>query len=406
MNRRIVFNCCPRDQVKLTLMELMRTNDNRSPLFTYPIWLEDCPTLSSFSCNLVLTCTRRWQITSKTDRNNLLRSNSQLCKCCWNGWWNQLNFSFMVFFVWSMALLWARLQHHSWLTYAWTYVIGQTSVACFPLCRWLVCNFLTKIFNRPFTMHVCLYQGARKQYLHFLDQLRNQPTHTGLYSKWFSFVPLHKKRNLGTLTPPHLWHRQLPRTGAHGRNLQLLSECYLATVTNSFLPLHAAILNRKHGVRLQRDSSAEPFPSTKYCIFHTTARLCSVSNKIRQKIRTRKAVVNVKLSCFQNTWRKLPRLVKDRQALLNRYNVVYRRTCPCGASYTGEKQRNFINRVEEHYQRHWSGTCRLTQITELIFTTEVTGSDNWRWLQIWIFDWEHKPELNANIPPMPLCILI
>jgi len=38
---------------------------------------------------------------------------------------------------------------------------------------------------------------------------------------------------------------------------------------------------------------------------------------------------------------------------------------------------------------------------------EVIGSDNWRRLQILesLLILEHKPELNANIPSMPLCII-
>ena len=72
--------------------------------------------------------------------------------------------------------------------------------------------------------------------------------------------------------------------------------------------------------------------------------LGSISNNIRQEISSfirHKAVVNVKLRCFEST-RKLQSWfsVKDRQALLNRFNVVYKLTCSCGASYIGQTQRN------------------------------------------------------------------
>jgi len=47
----------------------------------------------------------------------------------------------------------------------------------------------------------------------------------------------------------------------------------------------------------------------------------------------------MKLHCFRNT-RKLQSWfsVKDRQALLNRCNVVYRLTCSCNASYIRQIQ--------------------------------------------------------------------
>jgi len=86
--------------------------------------------------------------------------------------------------------------------------------------------------------------------------------------------------------------------------------------------------------------------------FITTTIFGFWSNNIRQELSSfvrHKAVVNVKLRCFQST-RKLQSWfsIKDRQALLNRFNVVYKLTCSCGASYIGQTQRNLINRIEEH----------------------------------------------------------
>ena len=83
------------------------------------------------------------------------------------------------------------------------------------------------------------------------------------------------------------------------------------------------------------------------CVIHT-----AISNNIRRELSSfirHKAAVNVKLRCFQNT-RKLQSWfsVKDQQALLNRFNVVYKLTCSCGASYIGQTQRNIINCTEEH----------------------------------------------------------
>jgi len=122
--------------------------------------------------------------------------------------------------------------------------------------------------------------------------------------------------------------------------------------------------------------------------------------------------VNVKLRCFQST-RKLQSWfsIKDRQALLNRLNIVYKLTWSCGASYTGQTQRNLINLIEEHRTSLSSSVCRHLQANPDhrvdFHNPGVIGSENnWRRQEILesLLIKEHKPELNANIPSMPLCI--
>jgi len=102
--------------------------------------------------------------------------------------------------------------------------------------------------------------------------------------------------------------------------------------------------------------------------------------------------------------------VKDRQVLLNRYKGVYKLPCSCDACYIGQTQRNLINRIEEHRTSVSSSVCRHLQANPDhrvdCHDPEVIGSDNsWR-LQILESSLiqEHKPELNANAPSMPLCI--
>ena len=173
-------------------------------------------------------------------------------------------------------------------------------------------------------------------------------------------------------------------------------------------------LNRKYVFTQQLDAPAEPSPSPKY-ISLQLPYLGSISNNKRQKLSSlirHKAVVNVKPRYFQST-RKLQSWfsIKDRQAFLNRFNVVYKLTWSCGASYIGQTQRNLINRIEEHRTSLSSSVPRHLQANldhRVDFhNPEVIGSDNnWRRLQILesLLIQEHKPELNANIPSMPLCI--
>ena len=112
---------------------------------------------------------------------------------------------------------------------------------------------------------------------------------------------------------------------------------------------------------------------------------------IMQTINKSKEAVNVKLRCFQCT-RKLQSWfsIKDRQALLNRLNVVYKLTCSCGASYIGQTQRNLINRIEEHR------TSQLFSMQTLASQPRSSGWlsqpwGHWQWQQLataaysWIF---------------------
>ena len=116
--------------------------------------------------------------------------------------------------------------------------------------------------------------------------------------------------------------------------------------------------------------------------------------------------MNVKLRCFQST-RKLQSWfsIKDRQALLNRFNVVYKLTCSCGASYIGQTQRNLINRIEEH-RTSLSSSVRIhlqanANHRVVFHNPEVIGSDNnWRRLQILesLLIQEHKPRAECKYP--------
>jgi len=73
-------------------------------------------------------------------------------------------------------------------------------------------------------------------------------------------------------------------------------------------------------------------------------------------------------------------------------------------------RRSLINRIEEHRTSLSFLVCRYLQANPDhrvdFHNPEVIGSDNWRRLQILesLLIQEHKPELNANIQSMPLCI--
>jgi len=78
--------------------------------------------------------------------------------------------------------------------------------------------------------------------------------------------------------------------------------------------------------------------------------------------------------------------------------------------YIRQTQHNLINRIEEHRMSLSSSVYRHLQANpdhQVDFhNPEFIGSDNWRRLQVLesLLIQEYKPELNANMPSMPLCI--
>ena len=214
-------------------------------------------------------------------------------------------------------------------------------------------------------------------------------------------------------TPPRLWHCQFLPAGAQGIYEYWANVVSQRVPQQFFGPLHSAVLKQKIWCHATTWCTDWTPPSPKY-ISLQLPYLDSISNNIRQELSSfirHKAVVKVKLRCFHST-QKLQSWfsIKDRQVLLNRFNVVYKLTCSCGASYIGQTQRNLINRIEEHRTSLSSSVCRHLQANpdhRVVFhNPEVIGSDNRRRLQILesLLIQEHKPELNANIPSMPLCI--
>ena len=274
------------------------------------------------------------------------------------------------------------------------------------------------VFTKELETNNCLHflhVLIEERTIGFITSTYRKHTHTGFYSKWSSFVPLHRKRNLVNSLLRRAYDIASSNQLVHTEFMNIKRMLSRHGNPNIFLDLCIQqFLNRKYGVTQQRDTPAEPSPSPKY-ISLQLPYLGSVCNNIRQELSSfirHKAVVNAKLRCFQSN-RKLESWfsIKDWQALLNRINVVYKLTCSCDASYIGQTQRNLINHIEEHRTSLSSSVCRHFQANPDhrvdFHNPEVIGSDNnWRRLQILesLLIQEHKPELNANIPSMPLCI--
>ena len=141
----------------------------------------------------------------------------------------------------------------------------------------------------------------------------------------------------------------------------------------------------------------------------------AISNNIRQELSSfirHKAVTNVNLRWFQNT-RKLHSWfsVKDRKDLLNR--------CLCCLQAYVLMQCLLHRANTTKFNQSCRRALNITKLFSMqtlanhpyhridFHNPEVIGSDNnWWLLQILESSLiqEHKPELNANTPSMPLCI--
>jgi len=148
------------------------------------------------------------------------------------------------------------------------------------------------------------------------------------YSKWSSFVPLHRKRSLVNPLLRRTYDIASSYQLVHTEFMNIKRMLSRNGYPNKFLDRDIQqFLNRKYGVTKQSDAPAEPSPSPKY-ISLQLPYLGSVSNNIRQEVNSfvrHKAVVNVKLRCFHSTQQLQSWFsIKDRQDLLNWFNVVYK----------------------------------------------------------------------------------
>jgi len=209
-------------------------------------------------------------------------------------------------------------------------VIDQALAVTPPECRPdLLCRYVDDLFllfpnkyslDRFFTninsVHrniVFIKELETNNCLHFLDVLVEEtstgfitstyrkPTHTGLYSKGSSFVPLHRKRNLVNSLLPRAYDIVSSYQLVHTEFMDIKRMLSRNEYPNKFLDrCIRQFLNRKYVVTQQRDAPAEPSPSPKY-ISLQLPYLGSISNNIRQELSSfirHKAVVNVKLRCF------------------------------------------------------------------------------------------------------------
>ena len=166
------------------------------------------------------------------------------------------------------------------------------------------------VFTKELETNNCLHflhVLIEERTIGFITSTYRKHTHTGFYSKWSSFVPLHRKRNLVNSLLRRAYDIASSNQLVHTEFMNIKRMLSRHGNPNIFLDLCIQqFLNRKYGVTQQRDTPAEPSPSPKY-ISLQLPYLGSVCNNIRQELSSfirHKAVVNAKLRCFQSN-RKL-----------------------------------------------------------------------------------------------------
>jgi len=118
----------------------------------------------------------------------------------------------------------------------------------------------------------------------FITSTYRKPTHTGLYSKWSSFVPLHRIRNLVNSLLCRAYDIASSCELVHTEFINIKRMLSRNGYLNNFLDrCIQQFLNRTYGASLQHDAPAEPSPSPKY-ISLQLPYLGSVSNNIWQEL--------------------------------------------------------------------------------------------------------------------------
>jgi len=249
----------------------------------------------------------------------------------------------------------------------------------------------------------------------FVTTTYRKPTHTGLYAKWSSFVPFNRKRNLvnsllrrayGIASSYALMHtefvnikRMLSRNGYPGRFLDRCIERFL---------------NKQHNVQQDQHNCADD-QSTPQFVHMSLPFLGAVSTNIHRELsgflrkygeNSIKLRVHHRSQKLKNSFR-----TKEGQALLHRYNVVYRLKCSCGASYIGHTRRNLRLRLQEHSTSLDSEVCKHLQShpdhrVDFLNPEILGGDENAQRLRILesLFIQEFKPELNIDGSSIPLCL--
>jgi len=174
------------------------------------------------------------------------------------------------------------------------YVIDQALTVTPPECRPdLLCRYVDDLFlpfpnedflNRFFTNINSVHRNIvfskeleTNNCLHFLDVLiektptgfitsiYRKPTHADLYSKWSSFVPLHRKRNLVNSLLRRAYDIASSYQLVHTEFMNIKRMLSRNGYPNNFLDrCIQQFLNIKYGVTQQRDEPVEPSPSPKY----------------------------------------------------------------------------------------------------------------------------------------------
>ena len=237
-----------------------------------------------------------------------------------------------------------------------------------------------------------------------------KPTHSGLYSKWSSFVPHRYKINLVNCLLERSYkicnsyqlisaefHKIQQMLTSNGYPKYFLDRC----VREFFNKKFSGGLVKQHRNYLKTITVRLPFLGE---ISHHLSKELNTFLRMKTANRINLRVVHTTNKIGNNFW------IKDKPKILNKSNVVYKLCCSCGASYIGQTRRNLTTRLKEHASSDKSEVGKhliLNPSHRIDFSTPyILGSarDQFRLLES-LFIQENEPQLNVDTVSSPLYIL-
>jgi len=242
-----------------------------------------------------------------------------------------------------------------------------------------------------------------------------KPTHTGLYSKWSSFVPLQYKRNLVT----SLLNRAHFISSSYEIMHKEFETIKSMLMRNGFPPAFICSCIRKlltkQRIPKEEINQSNISPTRKKYIVFRLPFIGAYSYNIQQELRNIRQhfkLDEVVFRLIHDTCKLKSRFpIKDPQPLLSRSNVVYKLKCSCGDAYIGQTKRNLLTRINEHRKSIQSevnahlerNPTHTVNFTEPEILASARGGKQLLLLESLLIQ-EHRPALNVDNTSTPLVL--
>ena len=180
-----------------------------------------------------------------------------------------------------------------------------------------------------------------------------KPTHTGLSTKWNSYVPIQFKQNLikTLLNKSHNICNTYLNKHKKIQYTRTFDSLVRIGYAKSFINKNIKQLLIKFQSQNNCNPQSNVFDQISKIVYIKLPYVREISNQLSKDINSffRKFDTNMQLRLMHTTC-KLKKLFpyKDKQPHLQQFNVMHQLKCDCGALYIGQTGRNLITRLSNH----------------------------------------------------------